>query len=71
MYNHFVYSSNDHNIVNQLYLKKKDVTISGEGVYKSSLDYFFFFFCLSICNHLKIEGVLCERYAYHCSSQGF
>ena len=44
MYNHFVYSSNDHNIVNQLYLKKKDVTISGEGVYKSSLDYFFFFF---------------------------
>ena len=46
MYNHFVYSSNDHNIVNQLYLKKKDVTISGEGVYKSSLDYFFFFLLL-------------------------
>ena len=66
-----LYSSNYHNIVNQLYLKKKDVTISGEGVYKSSLDYFFlsfFFYCLSICNHLKIEGVLCERYAYHCSN---
>lgn len=60
-----LYSSNYHNIVNQLYLK--DVTTSGEGVYRSSLDYFVFN-CLSICNHLKIEGVLCKRYTHHCSS---